>query len=154
MKKTLQFLAVILGLLCASGSSFAGYATLIKPANVTFGSSGTLLRGAVNDVSYAGGVISATGTGIQAGAKFVTLPVAYTYAANAAQFAATAAFGNPLLFLALGAASVAYQYFTDEGYSVIDGVWKKETADGCASNCYTYRVINTSTTVSYTHLRA
>ncbi len=119
MKKV--FLPLLLAFV--AHSSYAAYAVVTPPS--TFNVAASTMRIAANDLSFAGGFRGAAGVANVAG-KAIVMPAAYRFAANAGVLAARAAFGNPWLFAVGIVASGVYQYYKNDGFSVVDGVWNRE----------------------------
>jgi len=117
---------VVFTLSLLAGSAHAGYANLKAPENWQKTPTASLVRVAANDASFVGGVRTGF-AGLTTSASMVQVPAAYRFAANAGKFAATAAFGWPGVFLLAG--GLAYQWFTDNGLEVDDGVWKKNVIE-------------------------
>jgi len=140
--------ALALALTLGASGSWAGYAQLAPPPNWV----ANTIKVAANDVSFAGGVRSASAV-VQVAGTAVTMPAAYRFAANAGSVAASAAFANPGIFAALAIGSTAYaayQWFKDAGFEVQNNVWQKKTiTTTCAAGTETY---GTGQCVSYQKL--
>lgn len=134
----LKFLIVCVLAFCTSSAS-AGYAQ-VSPPPTWSGSGNWWYKPSANDVSFSGGVRGASGV-INVAGRSVTMPAAYRFAANASRLAASSAFGHPALFVGLGAASLVYQWYVDNGFEVQGGIWKKRVTTGTpCSPCYEYKV--------------
>lgn len=121
-----RYLYLILILFCCS-PVWAGYAQVSPAANVSRSAVGqVMVQAAANDVSFGAGagIRSAAGV-INVGGRAVTMPAAYRFAPNAARVAASYAFGNPALILALGVGSLAYGYYKSQDFEVLNGAWWK-----------------------------
>lgn len=139
-----NFKLLTLALALVSGSAFAGYAQLAPPPGWSQGGSAAstfnFTKIAANDAVFTANTVRTTAS-LNVGGRMVTMPATMRFAANAGRFAATAAFGSPMVFLGLAAGAAAYKYYTDNDIEVKDGVWQKKTkSDGinCLSDCYEY----------------
>lgn len=140
-----NFKLLTLALALASSSAFAGYAQLAPPVGWSQGGSAAstfnFAKVAANDATFTFNTVRTTAS-LNVGGRAVTMPATMRFAANAGRFAATAAFGSPLLFAGLTAGAIAYKYYTDNNIEVKDGVWQKKTkSDGavCTVDCKEYR---------------
>lgn len=141
-----RFLTVLL--LFSSSLTFAGYAQLKPPPGWSAGmgaaipgTPGTFNFGAAANGSTFKGSTVLTNASLNVGGQAIVVPVSMRLAANAASIAATYSFGNPLLFAALAAGSVAYDYFNANNLKVAGGVWVKTDGQVCSvAPCIQYRV--------------
>lgn len=129
----LKLLVGSLAFVAFSASAF--YTDAVPPAVYkTVGGVGYLSASA-SDISFANGIRSKiSGAGSLAKVALAggggDIPVAYKFAATAGKAAASLAFGWPGAMLLAG--GLAYQYFTDNGLIVEDGIWKKNVPGSCA----------------------
>ena len=122
-------LALTIFLGCAPLFGYAGYAQVKPPTGYSQTTVGHQYQAAANE-SFASKSTVLTNSALSVGGTLVTMPVAMTYAANAATVAATFSFGNPLLFATLAAGTVLYQYFKDNDVKFDGGSWKKKVTTG------------------------
>ena len=122
--------------LWASSSAIAGYAQLAPPSgfqsvsqNVggvptkfmfTKAANDSIVRNAANQAFFR------TTATLNVAGRSVVVPAAMRFAANSGIFLARSAFPHPALFLALGAAGLAYKYFTDQGITVEGDKWVRK----------------------------
>lgn len=115
-------------LLILAAPACAGFAQVSPPSGWQASSSGATYRttpGAANESAFSGGFRGAPGTMNAGGAALTKVPASYRFAANAPRMFARFAFGNPLMFGASLALPIAYQWFRDNQFEVVAGVWNK-----------------------------
>jgi hypothetical protein len=131
-----HFKYLILSFAFISNLSIAGYAQLKPPPTWSQGMTAAVpghvgnfnFGSAANGSSYKGGTVL-TNAALNVAGQVVQVPAAMRFAANAASFGATYAFGNPAVFAALAVGSLAYQWFADKGLTVEGNTWVKTTGD-------------------------
>jgi len=131
-------------LLSCVGSASAGYAQLSPPAGYSAVADLQSFKSAKSSTfTYSAGRFAAS-AGLNVGGRVVAFPVSMQMAANAGQYAARFAFGNPLLFAAAAGATIAMplaaEWLRSKGLTS-DGQRWFETLNGieCATNCYRYK---------------
>lgn len=156
-----KFISLFLAFVIAFGAplpSYAGFAQLKPPAGWSKGGSGSSPGpggsfrfgaggAAANEAQFLAQTVRTNAT-LNVGGKLVTMPVDMRFAANAAQVAATFAFGNPWIWGTLAVGSAAYNWFKDAGLKVDNGIWVKTDPNVCSvAPCYEFA--NPITSVYY-----
>lgn len=131
---------ILLFTLVFGGAAYAGYASVARPPGLSnTAAGGYQYKAAANDAFIAKNTVL-TNSALNVAGTMVTVPVAMTYAANAATIAATFSFGNPAIFGLLAVGSIAYDYYKSKNLSVENGAWVETTKNCDTATCTQYGV--------------
>lgn len=128
----------LVGLFSCNASAF--YASAVPPAAwsaagtaATYATQGAAASAAAFERAFPGGFTGGTAAAtVNAGGSTATrLPFAFRFASGAARSFAGFAFSNPLM-MTMVLAPIAYNWFKDNGFTVVDGVWKKADPTVCS----------------------
>ncbi len=124
--------------------AFAFYSTVSPPSGASTVAKSLVYKAVAADTSFVNGIRVAANAAVNLGGRSVALPVAFRYAATAANVAARFSFGNPLLFAGVLAGSAAYEYYSDNKFEIENNKWV-ERFDGltCLTGCYEYKISGT-----------
>lgn len=131
---------VTAALLLGAGAAHAGYAQLSPPPGWSAGTAaGNGYMAAANETWVRSTV--RTNASLNVGGQLLKVPASLRFAANASSVVAKHSFGNPWIFATLAVGSIAYQWYVDEGFSVVDGKWVKKDKTLCTvAPCIEYRI--------------